>query len=67
MKCTAGLLALSWLAAQAAALAVAHEPKHWIAPYKRGALQDIVTWDEDSIFVHGKRVLLYSGEVHPYR
>jgi beta-galactosidase GanA len=26
-----------------------------------------VTWDEDSLFVHGERIFLYSGEVHPYR
>jgi hypothetical protein len=66
MKCLVSL-ALSCLAAQTAALATAHAPTEWIAPYKRAPLQDIVTWDKDSIFVHGKRVLLYSGEVHPYR
>ena len=26
-----------------------------------------VTWDKDSLFVHGERIFLYSGEVHPYR
>lgn len=26
-----------------------------------------VTWDEHSIFVRGERVLLYSGEFHPFR
>jgi len=26
-----------------------------------------VTWDEHSLFVHGERIFLYSGEVHPYR
>ncbi|EED13499.1 beta-galactosidase, putative [Talaromyces stipitatus ATCC 10500] len=30
-------------------------------------LQDIVTWDENSILVHGERVLLLSGEFHPFR
>ncbi|GAB7350686.1 hypothetical protein MBLNU459_g1248t1 [Dothideomycetes sp. NU459] len=39
-----------------------------IRPYKRGApLQDIVTWDEHSLFVHGERMLFYSGEFHPFR
>lgn len=38
-----------------------------IRPYKREALQDIVTWDEHSLFVHGERVLFYSGEFHPFR
>ena len=31
------------------------------------ALQDIVTWDEHSIFVRGERIMLFSGEFHPYR
>jgi hypothetical protein len=30
-------------------------------------LQDIVTWDEKSLFVHGERVLLLSGEFHSFR
>ncbi|KAI1333569.1 glycoside hydrolase family 35 protein [Xylariaceae sp. FL0016] len=33
----------------------------------REALQDIVTWDEHSLFVNGERVMLFSGEVHPFR
>ncbi|CAA9958345.1 Beta-galactosidase [Pyrenophora teres f. maculata] len=61
-------LALSCLAIGTAARAVGYSsPKDWIKPYKREALQDIVTWDEDSLFVHGERIFLYSGEVHPYR
>ncbi|RAK88787.1 beta-galactosidase [Aspergillus costaricaensis CBS 115574] len=31
------------------------------------SLQDIVTWDEYSIRVHGERILLLSGEFHPFR
>ncbi|KAJ5611498.1 beta-galactosidase, partial [Penicillium herquei] len=31
------------------------------------SLQDIVTWDDKSIFVHGERVILLSGEFHPFR
>lgn len=30
-------------------------------------LQDIVTWDDKSVFVHGERVILHSGEFHPFR
>jgi hypothetical protein len=30
-------------------------------------LQDVVTWDEHSISVHGRRVMLFSGEFHPFR
>ncbi|KAI5867902.1 glycoside hydrolase family 35 protein [Durotheca rogersii] len=29
--------------------------------------QDIVTWDEHSLFVRGERVMIFSGEVHPFR
>jgi hypothetical protein len=36
-------LALSCLAVESAARAVAHSPKEWIQPYKREALQDIVS------------------------
>ncbi|KAL1303466.1 hypothetical protein AAFC00_006849 [Neodothiora populina] len=37
-----------------------------IKPYKREPLQHIVTWDEHSLFVHGERIMLYSGEFHPF-
>lgn len=32
-----------------------------------GSLQANVTWDEHSLFVNGQRVLIYSGEFHPFR
>lgn len=40
-----------------------------VAPnsHTRSTLQDIVTWDEDSIFIHGERMMLFSGEIHPFR
>ncbi|KNG51415.1 glycoside hydrolase family 35 protein [Stemphylium lycopersici] len=60
-------VALGCLAVESAARAVGYSPKEWVKPYRREALQDIVTWDEDSLFVHGERIFLYSGEVHPYR
>ena len=34
---------------------------------KRQALQDIITWDEHSLFIRGERVMMFSGEVHPFR
>ncbi|KAH8201454.1 hypothetical protein TruAng_004378 [Truncatella angustata] len=34
---------------------------------KREALQDLVTWDEHSLFVRGERIMFYSGEFHPWR
>ncbi|KAF2266782.1 hypothetical protein CC78DRAFT_107270 [Lojkania enalia] len=60
-------IALSCLAIEAAARATGWSPEHWIVPYKREALQDIVTWDEHSLFVNGERVFFYSGEYHPFR
>lgn len=34
---------------------------------KSEASQDIVTWDAKSLFIHGERVMIWSGEVHPFR
>ena len=58
---------LSILSLHVTARAVGGRPTQLIKPYKRQALQDIVTFDEYSIFVRGKRVLFYSGEFHPFR
>ncbi|KAF5675342.1 beta-galactosidase [Fusarium circinatum] len=33
----------------------------------RALLQDIVTFDEHSLFIHGERVTIFSAEVHPFR
>ncbi|KAK6435536.1 hypothetical protein LTR95_008279 [Oleoguttula sp. CCFEE 5521] len=50
------------------ALAISGDLTKHIKPYKRGeVLQDIVTWDAHSLFVYGERVMLFSGEFHPYR
>ena len=42
-------------------------PRDIILDDGKGPLQDIVTWDEYSLFVHGERVVIFSGEVHPFR
>ena len=34
---------------------------------KRAMNQSLVTWDEHSLFIRGERVLILSGEVHPFR
>ncbi|XXH04540.1 hypothetical protein Hte_010957 [Hypoxylon texense] len=39
----------------------------WDIVEKRDLAQDIVTWDEHSLFVHGERVMIFSGEIHPFR
>ncbi|OTB03952.1 glycoside hydrolase family 35 protein [Hypoxylon sp. CI-4A] len=31
------------------------------------SLQDVVTWDEHSLYVKGERVMIMSGEFHPWR
>lgn len=36
-------------------------------PGKRELLQDMVTWDNRSLFIHGERAMMFSGEVHPFR
>ncbi|KAF4337116.1 beta-galactosidase [Fusarium beomiforme] len=33
----------------------------------RDLLQDIVTFDEHSLFIHGERVTIFSAEIHPFR
>lgn len=33
----------------------------------REALQDMVTWDENSLFVRGERIMVFSAEFHPFR
>jgi beta-galactosidase GanA len=66
IQCVSTLL-FAGLFAQTTALPFAGMPRMKVKPYKREVLQDIVTWDEHSIFVHGERVLFYSGEYHPFR
>lgn len=36
-------------------------------PEKRQLLQNIVTWDETSLFIRGERIFIFSGEFHPFR
>jgi hypothetical protein len=40
-----GAVALGCFAVESAARAVGYSPKEWIKPYKREALQDIVSYD----------------------
>ncbi|KAI9761011.1 MAG: hypothetical protein M4579_001274 [Chaenotheca gracillima] len=60
-------LALTCLAAQTAALALGPNSRSHIKPYKRDLLQDVVTFDDQSLFVNGERILILSGEFHPFR
>ena len=51
------------------ALALGGRPNALIRsnPETRALLQDIVTWDEHSLFINGERVMIFSGEFHPFR
>ncbi|TKX19907.1 putative beta-galactosidase A [Elsinoe australis] len=61
-------LMLVFLAGLASARSIGARPgQMWIHNDKRQELQDIVTFDNSSLFVRGERVLFFSGEVHPYR
>ncbi|KAF4460997.1 beta-galactosidase [Fusarium albosuccineum] len=35
--------------------------------HKRDVLQDIVSWDEHSLFINDERVTIFSAEIHPFR
>lgn len=64
----AGLFAALAAPAAAGPLLRSGRPDLLVKPYPRDdALQNIVTWDQHSIFVHGERIMLFNGEFHPYR
>lgn len=56
--CHAALLSVA--AIQATGLMIGGGQNVMIKPYKREPLQDIVTWDEHSLFVRGERIMFYS-------
>lgn len=60
------MLTLGALPAEVATRALGTKPNDFIIA-EREPLQDIVTWDEHSLFVHGERIIFWGGEVHPFR
>ncbi|CAI7608584.1 unnamed protein product [Penicillium glandicola] len=63
---------IACLAAQAAGAAISHSVDGLTItehpdPAKRELLQKYITWDDKSLFVNGERIMLFSGEIHPYR
>ncbi|OLN85748.1 putative beta-galactosidase A 2 [Colletotrichum chlorophyti] len=44
-----------------------HPPTFAVKIEKRDRNQDVVTWDQHSLFVRGERVMIFSGEIHPFR
>ncbi|KAK1499689.1 glycosyl hydrolase family 35 [Colletotrichum tamarilloi] len=63
--CSAASVASSLDAGVRSSLALA--PVIRVLDEKRDQLQDIVAWDERSLFVRGERVMIFSGEIHPFR
>jgi beta-galactosidase GanA len=63
------LLSTAALATQSCAFGVGTKTSSLFNGYfeQRQLQQDLVTWDEHSLFVKGERVFIYSGEVHPFR
>ncbi|KAG8167883.1 hypothetical protein KVR01_003572 [Diaporthe batatas] len=57
-------LSLATLAAQGT-YALLGRPSHLF--HTRDLLQDVVTFDNYSLFINGKREFIYSGEFHPFR
>ncbi|PWY65732.1 beta-galactosidase extracellular [Aspergillus heteromorphus CBS 117.55] len=60
------------LAAQAAGAAIKHRLNGLTLtehsdPVKRDLLQEYITWDDKSLFIKGERIMIFSGEFHPYR
>ncbi|KAI0129915.1 lactase [Xylariales sp. AK1849] len=64
-RVAAGLLSLC--CTNVAGLVLADNQFTVTDPGKRELLQDLVIWDEHSLFVRGERMLFYSGEFHPWR
>ncbi|PGH09913.1 hypothetical protein AJ80_07625 [Polytolypa hystricis UAMH7299] len=66
------ILILACVVLQSAAASVVHRVRNLDVtdhhePSKHKLLQDIVKWDNESLFIHGERLMIFSGEVHPYR
>jgi len=59
-------LALSLAAAVSALPSSGQYPRNDLTKLitrESSGLQDIITWDEHSLFIHGERLALWSGEV----
>lgn len=52
-------LVLIFIYLQAVSLNIRRTPASIVEPYNEEALQDIVKWDQHSVFVRGERVLFF--------
>ncbi|RWA12077.1 hypothetical protein EKO27_g3031 [Xylaria grammica] len=58
---------LSLCFANASGLALGGKSYTITNPGRRELLQDLVKWDEHSLFIRGERLMFYSAEFHPWR
>ncbi|KAK6539096.1 hypothetical protein TWF694_010635 [Orbilia ellipsospora] len=61
------VLKAALLAAAAQAAVIPSSSPSGLRVRQIGNGQDVVTWDKYSFYVDGERVMIYSGEVHPFR
>lgn len=55
------------LALLGTAHALSGRPGGLFHPERRELLQDVVTFDNYSLFINGERAMIYAGEIHPFR
>ncbi|KAJ9155583.1 Beta-galactosidase [Pleurostoma richardsiae] len=69
MKLLDGVVLASLALRGCSALTMGGRPHALIrgGPEKRALLQDVVTFDEYSLFINGERLMIFSGEFHPFR
>lgn len=61
-----GLLTATLMAVEARSV-IRGRPFELFQPHERALLQDIVTFDEHSLFINGERATIFSAEMHPFR
>ncbi|KAI1311001.1 glycoside hydrolase family 35 protein [Xylaria venustula] len=66
LKCLSAAL-LSLCTANVLGLTLGGRSLTIASPRRRELLQDLVTWDENSLLVRGERIMFYSAEFHPWR
>ncbi|GIC84200.1 glycoside hydrolase family 35 protein [Aspergillus udagawae] len=72
MKLLSAVPALACLSVQVLGRALSHPIGSYgitdhLGGEKRASLQNIVTWDNQSLYIHGERAMIFSGEIHPFR
>ena len=60
-------LALAMVTIYLLSVPLSHGVNSLFKPGQNAQLQDIVTWDEKSLFIRGERVMIFAAEFHPYR